>query len=278
MNPYVSTEDGSFHYYDSDYPWVEELRENPLLYGTAARQFIVDDVAFYQGLVAEYGADTVLEIACGTGRVAIPLARAGATVHGIDAVAPMLAGLRRRLAAEPPAVQDRVVAVQQNVLDLDLGRRDYPLAIWAFNGLMLVADFDSQITALRRIAGHLAPGGRLALDVYNPLMMPMATQSMPEVSFTRVNRATGNPYSKFALVGQMDGNQVQHLYGWYDEVMPDGTVRRTPYGFDWRFVFRYELELMLAGAGLHLEMLDGGFRGEAFSVVSPKIVAVARKA
>lgn len=280
MNPYVSDSDGSFHYYDSDYPWPEEMRDDPGLLLTAARQGIIEDVPHYLAVAALAEAEMaggVLELACGTGRLLVPMARGGHRVTGVDASPVMLEGLRRRLERETPLVRDRVSVVQADLLSLDLPQPSFALAVLGFNGLMLIADFDSQIQALERIRAHLAPGGRLAMDIANPLMLPLGASTTPEASYTRINRRTGNLYTKFAMVGQLDARQVQRLHGWYDEVMPDGAVRRSHYAFEWRPIFRYELELMLHRAGFDIEQLDGGFQGEPFDAHSAKTVVVARR-
>lgn len=282
MNPYVPDSDGSFHYYDSDYPWPEDLVNDPDAQAIALRQGILHDVPHYARLAGEtrdaLGRPLRLaELACGTGRLAIPLARAGHRLWAVDVSKVMLAGLDRRLRAEPAEVAERLVVLNQNLADLDLPERNLDLIILGFNILMLVADFDSQLALLERVRDHLAPGGRLALDVANPLVMPLVGSNVPEVSYTRINRRTGNLYSKFAMVSTLNDRQVQAAHGWYDEVMPGGAVRRSPYGFEWRPIFRYELELMLRLTGFQVERLDGGFNDEAFEAASTKIVVLARK-
>ncbi|MEA2600169.1 MAG: hypothetical protein QOF89_1161 [Acidobacteriota bacterium] len=72
----------------------------------------------------------------------------------------------------------------------------------------------------------------------------------------------------------MQTDQVQELFGWYDEIGADGLVRRAPYSARWRPIFRYELELMLERAGLEVE---GGHRHEPFTAWSQKMFVVARR-
>ncbi|ACI98396.1 class I SAM-dependent methyltransferase [Rhodospirillum centenum] len=273
MNSDVPGTDGSWLYYDSDYPAPEEIGDDPALRAMVARQGVLHDAAFYRAL-AERSPGPVLELGCGSGRITRSLA-AYAPVTAVDIAAPMLDRLRARLEREPEAVRARVTPVRADAATLDLPRKDHTLVVWAFNGLNLVPDAGRQLSALVAAVRHLAPGGRLALDVVNPLVMPLNGQAVPEVSFTRTRRDTGNPYSKIALVDPMDAAQVQRIHGWYDEVLPDASVRRVPYGFDWRLVFRFELGLMLSLAGLRLELVAGGFRGEPFEPHSPKIVMVA---
>lgn len=282
MNPQVPDSDGSYLYYDSDYPWPEDLAADPSLHASALRQGVLYDVPHYVGLARELAdqkgrALKLLELACGTGRLSISLAREGFAVSGLDASATMLAGLTRRLERESPEVAARITAGQGDLLQLDMPVKDHDMVIMGFNILMLLADFEAQLAALEKVRDHLAPGGILALDVVNPLVMPLGATQAAEVAYSRANRRTGNLYTKFALVGTLDERQVQRNYGWYDEVVPGGAVRRTHYHFDWRPIFRFELELMLRQTGFNLVRVDGDFQGSPFDAGSPKIVVVARR-
>src|ERR1043166_7620595 len=80
------------------------------------------DVAFYERIARETGG-AVLELACGTGRIALPLAEAGLDVTGVDRSDGMLTIARRKLAALPPKVRDRLTLVNQDMSELNLGRR-----------------------------------------------------------------------------------------------------------------------------------------------------------
>jgi ubiquinone/menaquinone biosynthesis C-methylase UbiE len=69
------------------------------------------DIGFYVDLHRETGGST-LELACGTGRVLIPSARAGGAITGLDFSAAMLDVCRKKLAEEPPEVRQRVTLVE----------------------------------------------------------------------------------------------------------------------------------------------------------------------
>jgi len=125
-----------------------------------------EDVAYYQAMAWQAEGE-VLELACGTGRLTLPMARAGARLTAVDLSEAMLAGLRRRLGAEPPEVRARVTARQGDFVTLDLGRR-FPLVLWPFNALHHCRT-DAQLhAALDRLDQHLAPGGQIGLDAYLP--------------------------------------------------------------------------------------------------------------
>jgi SAM-dependent methyltransferase len=80
------------------------------------------DVAFY-GHLARESSGGVLELACGTGRIALALAEAGLEVTGVDISEGMLSVARRKAAARPLSVQQRLTLIQQDMSQLNLGRR-----------------------------------------------------------------------------------------------------------------------------------------------------------
>ncbi len=276
MNHDVPAEDASILYYDGDYPSLELDGARPEDAATLARIGILGDVDHYKDL-AERTGGPVLEMGCGTGRLAIPLARMGLEVWGVDVSEAMLARLAERLAAEPEAVRARVRAERADATALDLPRKDFPLAIIPFNVLMLIADLGGQRRALASAARHVAPGGVLALDVMNPLIIPLDEQRQPQPSEPRRNPRTGNSYVRNSLHSRIDERQVQQLYGWYDELDAKGRIATTDYKFHWRIIFRWELELMLNEAGFSVESVAGGFDGAPWTVDSKRIVVTARK-
>jgi ubiquinone/menaquinone biosynthesis C-methylase UbiE len=90
-------------------------------YSSSAPQ-IAGDLAFYQRVAREVGGP-VLELACGTGRIALPLAKAGLQVTGVDRSEPMLTIAQCKLATFPASVQGRLTLVNQDMSALNLDRR-----------------------------------------------------------------------------------------------------------------------------------------------------------
>ena len=124
------------------------------------------DVEFYLDLARRTGGP-VLDIGSGTGRIAVPLAEAGFEVVGVDLSASMLALAEARRSGLPPEVAARLSFVRADMTELDVGRR-FPLIITPFRCFQFLLTPEAQRAALARFRAHLAPGGRLVVDVFDP--------------------------------------------------------------------------------------------------------------
>lgn len=125
-----------------------------------------DDIHFYLQLTRGQEAP-VLEVGAGTGRVTLPLARAGVSVVAVDSNAAMLASLKQRLEQEPPEVAERVTPIRADATTLTLSAR-FPLILATFN---VVGHFETD-ELLTQFLGTartlLAPEGRLIFDTLAP--------------------------------------------------------------------------------------------------------------
>ncbi len=132
-----------------------------LTYG-ARRQ----DVDHYVRRARELGGP-VLEYGAGTGRITLPLARAGLEVTGVELARPMLQACEARLARAPRHLRGRVVLHQGDMRTLRLERR-YRLVIAPFNVLLHLYTRQELAELLERVKEHLLPGGRFVFDVSVP--------------------------------------------------------------------------------------------------------------
>jgi SAM-dependent methyltransferase len=132
-----------------------------------------DDVAFYTRLTKGY--DRVLEYGIGSGRVAIPVARQGCHVFGVDQSAPMLADLKARLARQPADVRDRIRVRRGDMRKVRLTER-FPLVICPFNTALHLYTREDVEQWLSRVRAHLAPRGELVLDLSMPILEDLADE------------------------------------------------------------------------------------------------------
>ena len=237
------------------------------------------DVAFFVDMAQALGGP-VLEIGCGTGRVLIPIARAGIEITGLDLSPSMLAICRDKLAAERAEIQDRVQLVEGDMRDFDLGR-DFALITLPFRPFQHLISVEDQIACLAAINRHLRPGGRLVLDLFNPSIPHLAAPERleefgDEPEFTMPD---GRRVLRRARIAARDYfAQVQDSELIYYVTHPDGRQERLVHAFPMRYLFRFEAEHLLARCGFEVEALYGDYDRSPYGSQYPgELVFVARK-
>lgn len=229
-----------------------------------------DDVAFFVEMAGGAGGD-VLEVACGTGRVLVPTARAGATIAGLDLSRGMLDVCRERLRHEADEVRGRVTLHEGDMRRFDL-ERTFALVTVPFRGFQHLLTVDDQRQALQSIREHLVPGGRLVLDLFNPSLPLIADERWlqtplvePEVvlpdgrRFVRSLRIVARDWSE-----QIQTMEVVHEVTW-----PDGRRERHAGVTRLRYLFRFEAEHLLEREGFAVEALYGGYDKTPYGTTYP---------
>jgi SAM-dependent methyltransferase len=126
-----------------------------------------EDIAFYADRCA--GAEgPVLELGCGTGRITLPLVRAGHAVVGVDVSAPMLDRLRTKADATlATAERARLAWHHADMAALQLGRR-CARVLCPYSAFTYLVEPVHRARALAAVLRHLEPDGRFTLDVFVP--------------------------------------------------------------------------------------------------------------
>ncbi len=211
------------------------------------------DLAFYLEY-ARRNQRGILEVACGTGRVTIPLARAGHRVWGIDLSPAMLAVMERKLRGLPQDVRSRIRITRANMADFSL-KRTFDLIIIPFRGLQALTDPDDVLRCLGAVRRHLVDDGVFILDVFDPGPDVTAT-SRPDdqVDWVRRNPETGETITRTHRERRVDAarqvihSQVAlHISG---GKRPDRTLTDD---FSLRYYYRHQLEILLPSAGYAIE-------------------------
>lgn len=170
--------------------------EDPAYYTKAYRDR-VDDVRYYVDLAVENGGP-ILEYGCGNGRIAIPIARRGVDVTGVDLSAPMLADFKRRLKAEPEDVRARTHLRRGDMRAAHLGKK-FPLVFCTFNAFLHLYTRQDVERFLARVREHLTPRGELVFDVSIP---------DPEELARDPSRTFGTPRFTYPKEGEPGGGVV----------------------------------------------------------------------
>jgi SAM-dependent methyltransferase len=221
----------------------------------------------------------VLELGCGTGRVLLPTAHAGIEITGLDLSEPMLDRIRGKLAAEPKDIRRRVALVRGDIRSFDLGRR-FRLVTLPFRPFQHLLTVEEQLGCLGCIGRHLAPGGRLILDVFHPSLEALCRRTPTAVNESRAasKLPDGRAIKGFDRVMAIQrAEQYLEVEIAYELTAPDGSVERLVQSFPMRYFFRYEAEHLLARCGFGVAALYGDYDRSTFVDASPEMIFVAEK-
>lgn len=216
---------------------------------------VLDPIVDFLADLSREGA--ALEFGIGTGRIALPLARRGVRVYGIELSEAMVARLR----AKPAAEQIGVTIGSFATATVDA---TFSVAYLVANTIMNLTTQDEQIACFRNAAAHLEPGGCFVIEVLVPGLrrLPPGETFQPfDVSPTHLG------FDEYDVARQ---GLVSHHY-WLTEGKVE--VFSPPF----RYVWPSELDLMARLAGMTLRQRWSGWNREPFTSDSTKHVSVWEK-
>jgi SAM-dependent methyltransferase len=236
---------------------------------------ITDDLDFYVS-EARAARPPVLELACGTGRVTLPIAEAGVPIVGVDASARMLDRAREKATARGDLP---VRWVQADMRDFRLDER-FGLAIIPFRSFLHLLTPADQVQALETIRRHLLPGGRLAMNLFVPNMRLIVEHSATTRQMMRFRRefttAGGERYvvwdsRRYDLYLQRIWNRMR-----FEQLDGEGNVVAVRYrDLELCWIWPREMEHLLARCGFRVEGLYGGLDRRPFDAESSEQVWMA---
>lgn len=234
------------------------------------------DLDLYFAL-AERTGDPVLELAAGSGRIAIPLASAGHRVTAVDIDPAMLA--RARAGAGRAGAAAELEIVEADLLDLRLpGAGTYRLAILGLNSLFLLATRERQARAIAVMSEHLAPDGLAVVDVWLPSAGDLARyDGRLLLDGVRTDPTTGRQVTKSWAATHDAATQAVLLTTIHDEGLPGEAPVRWVRRDAMRLVTADELRTFAESAGLAVETLAGDYDLEPLGPGSERAVLVARR-
>ncbi len=203
------------------------------------------------------GNGRALELAIGTGRVAVPLAERGVAVTGIELSAPMIAKLRSK-------ADEAVIPVVMGDMATTRVAGEFTLVYLVYNTISNLLTQAAQVECFRNAARHLAPGGRFLIELWVPELrrLPPGLQA-----------TVGQVEPGYILLDTYDvlhQQVVSHHFRFGAGTQAD--LSRSPH----RYIWPAELDLMGQLAGLELEARHADWAGTAFTAESPSHVSVYR--
>jgi SAM-dependent methyltransferase len=208
-------------------------------------------------LAALAGDGRALELAIGTGRVAVPLAERGVPVTGIELSRPMLAQLRTKVDEHtvPVVVGDMATAVAPG---------EFTLVYLVFNTIANLLTQQEQVECFRNAARHLVPGGRFVVELWVPELRTLPPGKQATVWTVEEG------YIGLDTYDVLHQRVVSHHFTF--DASKQARLTRTPH----RYVWPAELDLMAQLAGFDLESRHADWSGSEFTADSRSHVSTYR--
>ncbi len=221
------------------------------------------------------GRQSVLELAVGTARAAIPIAQAGHSVVGIDNDPRMLAIAKRK--CEVMGVTERQFQMRcADALECRLGRRFDWVCIF-FNTFLAFTTLVEQDRLLQTVLRHLKSRGRFWLDIFQPNLAILAHDvSVDLAPMAFYVPELGRTVCKTIEVRRDPSRQIQRVIFHYTYFDANGFEHRQRREFDLTFMFPRELQLLMERHGLRIERMYGDYDGSRLGPDSPRIIACCR--
>ena len=230
-----------------------------------------EDMEMYRNF-AELSGGSVLELACGTGRLLVPLARDGYDLVGVDSSAPMLALAREHLSEA--GVLARCELMQADIRTMRL-ERTFRMAFLALGSFAHLTHRHEQQQTLIMVRAHLSVGGLFLLDISNADIRYMESLGGQMLHQGTWQRDDGSLLTHMVSPATATERRMLELTHFYDVYFQGSTIQRTMATMHLALFERGEVELLLEQAGFLVKDVYGNYDLDTYHVDSPRMIFVA---
>lgn len=221
---------------------------------------------------AELCGGPLLELACGSGRLLVPLAREGYELTGVDSSSRMLK--LAQAALDQAGAAAKCTLVQEQMSKLRLGQK-FRLAFIALGSFGHVCTRQEQRQTLAAVRDHLTTGGKFILDISNADARYMEHLSGQMLHQGTWQREDGTMLSHFVSPASSLTKHLLELTHFYEEHRQGEEVRRTVITTHLYLFERNEVELLLEEAGFAIADVYGDYELGPFEHDSPRMIFIA---
>ena len=229
---------------------------------------VTDDIPFYIRQVKKHG-DPVLELACGTGRVTIPLAESGIRITGIDISESMLSHARTK-------IKDKEVAIEwikDDCRNFHLNKK-FNLIIFPFNTIAILQDLKSIESCFSSVRNHLKDTGRFVIDFFNPRLDILTKDPHERDVIAKYPDPDGKGEILVAESHFYDAaRQISRVKNYY----MIGNQKEVAVDFNMRIFYPQELDALIHYNRFTIEAKYGNYDEIPFASDSPKQLIVCCK-
>jgi SAM-dependent methyltransferase len=245
-----------------------------------------DDVRFYVRLLDRWRPRRVMELASGTGRVTIPLARAaagsGVEIVGLEREGPMLEEALRKRAELDPRERSGLSFIAADMRDWRTPE-PFDLVIAPCSSLCHLLTLEDQLAAWRAASNNLRDGGRFVADLTMPNLAAYAdSMQTPPRAFVEIDvdardPRTGTRLLRYKTTRYLPHEQRAEIRFLYDRFPGDQGVDRYVSDFDSHVYFPREVELLFRLTGFSVETWFGDYGYRRLRSTSRQLIGVGRK-
>jgi SAM-dependent methyltransferase len=212
----------------------------------------------------------LLDLACGTGRVALRMAAQGYQVTGVDIIPEMIAQARQKAA-------ERAVSVEWVVADARTFQlqRLFPFIFMVCNAFQFFPEREDQEGLFARVHEHLQPEGCFLLETRNPSLL-----NLPQLRHSEPQQYTTADDGQLIITEEQCYNpmtQIQHYTRHLTFTHPDGQQEEKKLHTALRYVFPQEMEALLFYNGLQIRACYGSWQREPLTATSPAMIYVCQR-
>jgi cyclopropane fatty-acyl-phospholipid synthase-like methyltransferase len=231
-----------------------------------------EDVSLYINF-AELCGGPLLELACGSGRLLVPLACEGYELTGVDSSRSMLNLAQHAL--EQAEVAEQCTLIQANMSDVHLGQK-FRMAFIALGSFGHVCTRQEQRQTLAAAHDHLTAGSRFILDISNADVRYMEQLSGQVLHQGTRKREDGALQSHFVSPASSATKHLLELTHFYEEHQQGEAVKRTVTTTHLYLFEKNEVELLLEEADFEINDVFGDYELSPFEHESPRMIFIAQ--
>jgi len=217
-----------------------------------------------------------LELGCGTGRVLIPIAKAGIKIWGLDISKEMLKIAKDKIKNLNPKVRERIKLIHGDMSEFDI-KKKFSYIFIAFRSFQSLLTKKDQGACLDCVFEHLSKNGIFILDLFDPRHDLLAQEKRSLYLGKSYDKEKDIYITRRAEVVYDFVNQTLMENRFYEWIDKKGDFHRKIWTFELSYLFRYEAELLLEKHGFEIENVFGTFAKKPYDYYSGEQIFVAKK-